>query len=292
MPNDKMLEYIYYGVETLLVLVAIYFAFALIGRLFSSQHDRLVTRFGLKRNIVAGLLVWLPIIVTMWLIALIVDYSDKLIKLLPLRLQPDQFLGYEVPGYGILIAIAILFLSGLFATNVLGGKIIGLWDRMLGHIPVVKSVYGGVKKISESLLSDSRQSFKTPILVQFPHPGCWTVAFVTGDVLSDAIPGEKPEDRIAVYVPTTPNPTSGYYIMARVEDTLPLPISVDDALKYVISLGMVAPGADDAGAEASGAKAEKAGKAEKAEKTGKTEAAMKTGEPRGDGADRSVQDKS
>lgn len=289
MPNDKVLAYIYYGVETLLVLAAIYFSFALIGRLFPSQHDRFVTRFGLKRNIVAGLLVWLPIIVTMWLIALIVDYSDKLIKLLPLRLQPAQFLGYEVPGYGIFIAIAILFLSGLFATNMLGGKVIGVWDRMLSHIPVVKSVYGGVKKISESLLSDSRQSFKTPILVQFPHPGCWTVAFVTGDVLSDAIPGEKPEDRIAVYVPTTPNPTSGYYIMARVEDTLPLSISVDDALKYVISLGMVAPGADGAGAEAGADKTGKAEQTEKNEKTGKPEAATKPGKAQGDGEGRSDQ---
>ena len=141
-----------------------------------------------------------------------------------------------------MLAVAVLFVTGIFAANILGKKILEGWDSLLGRIPVVKSIYSGVKKISESLFSDNSRSFKTPVLVPFPQPGIWTLAFVSGSLpesIADALPQDEPH--IPVYVPTTPNPTGGYYIMVRQSDVRKLDMSVDEALKYLISLGMVVP---------------------------------------------------
>lgn len=196
----------------------------------------------LKKYMLTGILVWLPLIVTVWVISYIVSAADQLVNILPQQWQPQQWLGFKIPGLGVIAAVLILFFTGVFAANVLGRKIIEGWDRLLGRIPVVKSIYSSVKKVSESLLSDSRQSFKTPVLVPFPQPDIWTVAFVSGSIPS-AMHSSLPEggDYMAVYVPTTPNPTGGYYLMVRQCDIRPLDMSVDEALKYVISLGMVLP---------------------------------------------------
>lgn len=196
----------------------------------------------LKKYMLTGILVWLPLVVTVWVISYIVNVADQLVNFLPQQWQPQQWLGFKIPGLGVIAAVLILFFTGVFAANVLGRKIIEGWDRLLGRIPVVKSIYSSVKKVSESLLSDSRQSFKTPVLVPFPQPDIWTVAFVSGSIPA-AMHGSLPEggDYMAVYVPTTPNPTGGYYLMVRQCDIRPLNMSVDEALKYVISLGMVLP---------------------------------------------------
>lgn len=195
----------------------------------------------LKKYLITGILVWLPIVVTVWVITYIVSASDKLINLLPLHWQPKYLLGFNIPGLGFIIAVVVLLITGLLGANVLGRQIISAWDSLLGRIPVVKSIYSSVKKVSESLLSDSRQSFRTPVLVPFPQSDIWTLAFVSGNVppvIGQAL-GE--EDYVSVYVPTTPNPTGGYYIMVKRSDIRELNMSVDDALKYVISLGMVLP---------------------------------------------------
>lgn len=199
----------------------------------------------LKKYMLTGILVWLPIIVTIWVITYIVSAADQLVNFLPAHWRPQAWLGFKIPGQGVVLALLVLFCTGLFAANVLGRRIIAGWDALLGRIPVVKSIYSSVKKVSESLLSDSRQSFKTPVLVPFPQPDIWTVAFVSGhipEVVAEGLPQQDGDnDYIAVYVPTTPNPTGGYYIMVRRCDVRPLNMSVDDALKYVISLGMVSP---------------------------------------------------
>ena len=158
------------------------------------------------------------------------------------KLAAPAFLGFNIPGLGIVAATVVLFVTGVFAANVLGRRILGAWDSLLGRIPVVKSIYSSVKKVSESLLSDSSRSFKTPVLVPFPQPGIWTIAFVSGHI-PDKLKGSLPQDDdyISVYVPTTPNPTGGYYIMVKKSDVRELDMSVDQALKYVISLGMVMP---------------------------------------------------
>ena len=196
----------------------------------------------LKKYLITGVLVWLPIAVTIWAMTYIISAADRLISLLPESWQPQHFWGFNIPGLGIVAATVVLFVTGVFAANVLGRRILGAWDSLLGRIPVVKSIYSSVKKVSESLLSDSSRSFKTPVLVPFPQPGIWTIAFVSGHI-PDKLKGSLPQDDdyISVYVPTTPNPTGGYYIMVKKSDVRDLDMSVDQALKYVISLGMVMP---------------------------------------------------
>ncbi|EGZ46178.1 DUF502 domain-containing protein [Neisseria wadsworthii] len=197
----------------------------------------------LKKYLITGILVWLPIVVTVWVITYIVGASDRLLNLLPSYWRPEQYIGFKIPGLGVIVAIVVLFITGVFGANVLGRKILEAWDSLLGRIPVVKSIYSSVKKVSESLFSDNGRSFKTPVLVPFPQPDIWTIAFVSGSIPPSVERGlsENGEEYISVYVPTTPNPTGGYYIMVRKSDVRELNMSVDEALKYVISLGMVMP---------------------------------------------------
>ncbi|ULJ63189.1 DUF502 domain-containing protein [Wielerella bovis] len=206
----------------------------------TESHNSISKR--MKKYLITGLLVWLPITVTIWIINYIISATDRLINLIPPQWQPEQYLGFHIPGLGFVIAIVALFITGVFAANVLGRKIIEGWDSLLGRIPIVKSIYSSAKKVSESLFSDNSRSFKTPVLVPFPQPDIWTIAFVSGSVpqsVLDALPEKS--GYVSVYVPTTPNPTGGYYIMVRESDIRELDMTVDEALKYVISLGMVMP---------------------------------------------------
>lgn len=195
----------------------------------------------IRKYLVTGILVWLPIVVTIRIIAYIISASDGLTNLLPAQWQPATYLGFNLPGLGFVLALTVLFVTGVFAANILGKTILEGWDSLLGRIPVVKSIYSSVKKISESLFSDNSRSFKTPVLVPFPQPDIWTLAFVSGSLPPNIAAVLPDENYIPVYVPTTPNPTGGYYIMVRESDVRFLDMSVDDALKYVISLGMVSP---------------------------------------------------
>ena len=194
-----------------------------------------------KKYLITGILVWLPVAVTIWVITYIISATDQLVNLLPAQWQPAQHLGFNIPGLGFIVAVLVLFFTGLFAANVLGRKIIEGWDRLLGRIPVVKSIYSSVKKVSESLLSDNSRSFKTPVLVPFPQPGIWTIAFVSGSVAPSLQNALGEEEYVSVYVPTTPNPTSGFFLVVPRADVIELAMSVDEALKYVISMGVVAP---------------------------------------------------
>ena len=196
----------------------------------------------LKKYLIAGLLFWLPIAVTIWLVGYIIGAADRLNALIPQQWQPETYLGFNLPGQGFVIALIVLLATGIFAANVLGRKFLEAWDSLLGRIPIVKSIYSGAKKISESLFSDNSRSFKTPVLVPFPQPDIWTIAFVSGSLphrLANSLPEEG--EYVSVYVPTTPNPTGCYYIFVRQSDIRELDMTVDEALKYVISLGMVVP---------------------------------------------------
>ena len=196
----------------------------------------------LKKYLIAGLLFWLPIAVTIWLVGYIIGAADRLNALIPQQWQPETYLGFNLPGQGFVIALIVLLATGIFAANVLGRKFLEAWDSLLGRIPIVKSIYSGAKKISESLFSDNSRSFKTPVLVPFPQPDIWTIAFVSGSLphrLANSLPEEG--EYVSVYVPTPPNPTGGYYIFVRQSDIRELDMTVDEALKYVISLGMVVP---------------------------------------------------
>ena len=195
----------------------------------------------LKGYLVTGLLVWLPLAVTLWVLNLIVTSLDQTLNLLPQEWQPEALLGFHLPGLGVVLSVLILLGTGMLAANVLGQRVLDMWDALLSRIPVVKSIYNSVKQVSDTLLSDSGQAFKKALLVQFPHSGMWTVACQTGplpEVVSESL---SDDEFIGVYVPTIPNPTSGYFVMVAKKDTRDLNMSVDEALKYAISMGMVAP---------------------------------------------------
>lgn len=196
----------------------------------------------LKRYFIKGILIWIPIILTFWLIKYIFYTTDKLLNYIPNYLQPENLIGIKIPGLGIIITIILLILTGVFTANVIGNSILKLLDKVLGNIPFIKTVYLGIKNIAESLLSDSKQSFKKPILIQFPNSNSWTIAFISGNIpkeILEKIQIDKTEEIIPVYVPTTPNPTSGYYIMVKKSQTREININTEEAFKFIISLGMI-----------------------------------------------------
>lgn len=193
-----------------------------------------------KKFLIAGLLVWLPLAVTVWVINAIVSMSDQVLLLLPEPWRPDAWLGVHIPGLGVIASLLILLGTGVLAANIIGQRLVRWWEQLLNRIPVVRSIYSGVKQVSDTLLSQQGQSFRKVVLVEFPQRGQWTVGFLVGDPgerLAEQLPGEH----VTVYVPTAPNPTSGYVLMVRPEETRELDISVDDAFKFHVSLGVVSP---------------------------------------------------
>ena len=194
----------------------------------------------MKRYLVAGLLVWVPLGITIWVLHFLVTTLDQTLLLLPDRAQPDRLLGMHIPGIGVLLSFAILFLTGVVAANFFGARLIRMWESVLGRIPVVKSIYSSVKQVSDTLLSDSGNAFRKALLVQFPHQDSWSIAFLTGTPASQ-VAEHLAEDHVSVYVPTTPNPTSGYFVILPKSKVRELDMTVDEALKYVISMGVVAP---------------------------------------------------
>jgi uncharacterized membrane protein len=195
----------------------------------------------LRGYLAAGLLIWLPIAITLWVLNLIIGTLDQTINLLPRMWRPESLFGFDIPGLGVVLAFAILLGTGFMAANVLGQKLLDLWNLILTRTPVVSTIYNSVKQVSDTLLSDSGQAFRKALLVRFPHQDAWTVAFQTGTPAGQVKQQLGEEDFVSVYVPTTPNPTSGYFIIVHKRDTRELDMSVDEALKYVISMGVVAP---------------------------------------------------
>jgi uncharacterized membrane protein len=194
----------------------------------------------LRRYLVAGLLVWIPLGITLWVLKLLVDVMDQSLLLLPEAYRSDALFGFHVPGLGILLTLAILLTTGAVAANYLGSKVLDIGHRMLSRIPIVRSVYGGVKQISDTLFSPDGKAFRRAVLVRYPHPGAWTVALVTGTPEHE-VAELVGRDQVSVFVPTTPNITSGFFLIVPRADTIPLDMSVDDALKYIISMGVAEP---------------------------------------------------
>jgi uncharacterized membrane protein len=193
-----------------------------------------------KKYLITGLLIWIPLVITLWVLKLIFDALDQSLLLLPEAFRTEHWLGIHIPGLGAILTIAIVVGTGIFARNFFGAQLVEVWHEVLARIPVVNSIYSSVKQISDTLFSSSGQAFRKALLVQWPHPGSWTIAFLTGT------PGgnlEKyiPADCVSVYVPTTPNPTSGLFVIVARKDVVELDMSVDQALKYIISMGVVPP---------------------------------------------------
>lgn len=194
----------------------------------------------MKKYLITGLLIWIPLVITLWVLKFIVDVLDQTLHLLPTEFRTENWLGFHVPGMGVVMTLAIVLATGLFATNLLGARLIHFWHDILHRIPVVNSIYSSVKQISDTLFSSSGQAFRKALLVRWPHQGMWTIAFLTGQPGADIVAHLEGE-YISVYVPTTPNPTGGYFVMVARKDVIELEMSVDEALKYVISMGVVPP---------------------------------------------------
>ena len=194
----------------------------------------------MKKYFITGLLVLVPLLITVWVISSLVGMMDQSLLLLPESWRPKAQLGLEVPGVGALLTLLIVFVTGLIATNFFGKQLILLWEALLARVPVVKSIYASVKQVSDTLFSDSGNAFRQAVLVQFPRADSWTIAFVTGKPGGD-VANHLHGDYVSVFVPTTPNPTGGYFLMMPRADVITLDMSVDEALKYIISMGVVAP---------------------------------------------------
>lgn len=200
----------------------------------------------LRKWLLAGLLVIVPVAITVAVLRWVIDTLDQTLQILPAAWQPDRLIGVHIPGFGVLLTLAILLIVGAAASNFVGKKLVKLGDRVVNRIPVVRGIYSSVKQVSDTLFSESGNAFRTAVLVQWPRPDVWTVAFVTGAPGGDVTTYLRGEEYVSVYVPTTPNPTGGYFVMLRKSDCIELKMSVDEALKYVVSMGVVVPGAANA----------------------------------------------
>jgi len=194
----------------------------------------------LRRYLVAGILVWLPLGVTIFLLRILIGLMDKSMFLVPERYRPEEWLGFAIPGLGLVLTLLVLSLTGLLATNFLGRSMVSLWESMLERIPFVRSVYSAAKNFAEIVFSDSGQSFKKVLLIQYPREGLYSLAFQTATNLGE-VQGRTGEEIVCTFVPTTPNPTSGFIIIVPKKDVIELDMDVDEALKMIISLGVVIP---------------------------------------------------
>ena len=194
----------------------------------------------LRRYFVAGLLVWVPLVFTYLLLVFTVNFIDRSLLLLPTQYRPEELLGVEIPGLGAILTAILVLLTGFFVANFFGRRVISAWESLLSRIPLVRSIYGAIKQVTASLFSDASQSFREVVLVEYPRRGLWMLAFVTGETpkVFEQVTGSE---LLNIYVPTTPNPTSGYYIMVPPADVHRLDVSVEAGLKMILSAGVVNP---------------------------------------------------
>ncbi len=194
----------------------------------------------MKKYLITGLLIWIPLVITIWVLKLVVDTLDQSLLLLPRGLRTESWLGFHMPGMGVLLTLLIVLLTGVVTANFIGQRLVLFWHGILHRIPVVSSIYSSVKQVSDTLFSSSGEAFRKALLVQWPREGMWTIAFLTG-VPGGDVARHLQGDYVSVYVPTTPNPTGGYFVMMPRKDVIELDMSVDTALKYVISMGVASP---------------------------------------------------
>ena len=199
------------------------------------------SKSSIRRYFITGLVVWVPLVITVWVLTFLVGTMDQTLLLLPAAARPEHWLGFYIPGMGVLLTVLIVFLTGVFTANIIGQRLVRVAERALARIPVVNSIYNGVKQVSDTLFSPGGQAFRKALLVQWPSPGMWTIAFLTGSPGGD-VANHLQGDYISIYVPTTPNPTGGYFVMVPRSAVIELDMTIDEALKYIVSMGVVAPG--------------------------------------------------
>ncbi|WP_338771793.1 DUF502 domain-containing protein [Massilia sp. METH4] len=194
----------------------------------------------MRKCFLTGLLVLVPLAITVWVLNIIISTLDQSLLFVPQRWQPSNLVGFDIPGFGAILTIVIVFVVGLLANNLIGNYILRLWEKLLHRIPVVSSLYGSVKQVSDTLFSSSGNAFRKAVLIPYPHANSYTIGFLTGAPGGD-VKNHLVGDYVSVYVPTTPNPTSGFFLMMARENVVELDMTVDAALKYIVSMGVVAP---------------------------------------------------
>lgn len=192
----------------------------------------------MKKYFITGLLIWVPLGITIWVVKLLIGSMDQSLLLLPKVYRPESWMGVYIPGLGTILTLLVIFITGLFTANIVGQRLIGFWEGLLGRIPVVKSIYYSVKQVSDTLFSGSGEAFRKVLLVRYPHPQAWSLAFQT------VVPGEVgsrfDDEYVGVFIPTTPSPVNGFYFFVKKSEVIELDISVDQALKYIVSMGVAA----------------------------------------------------
>lgn len=191
----------------------------------------------MKRYFVTGLLIWVPLGITLWVLDLLIGTLDQSLTLLPVEWQPEAWMGVRIPGLGVILTALVILLTGVFAANFFGQKLIDVVEAFLERIPVVKSIYGSVKQVSDTLLSGKGLAFRKVLLVRYPHPQAWSLAFLT-NVPAEVL-AKLPDEHVAVFIPTTPSPVNGFYFFVKKSETVELDMSVDRALKTIVSMGVV-----------------------------------------------------
>lgn len=194
----------------------------------------------IRRYMIAGLLLWLPIGVTIFIMRFLVDLMDRTLLLLPTGWRPDALLGFRIPGLGLLLALLVLLVTGVLVTNLVGRQLVSWWESLLRRIPIVRSVYSGAKTFTETVFTDKGKAFKSVLLVEYPRKGIWTLGFQSGEQVAE-VAHRSGQGLVCVFIPTTPNPTSGFIIMVPTEDVIPMDMSIDDAMRLIFTLGVVAP---------------------------------------------------
>ena len=194
----------------------------------------------MRKYFITGLLILVPLAITAWVLNLVISTMDQSLLLVPKRWQPEELFGYHIPGLGTILTVLIVFVTGLLTSNLVGNYVVRMWERVVRRIPIVNSLYSSVKQVSDTLFSSSGNAFRKAVLVPYPHPNSWTIAFLTG-VPGGDVKNHLWGDYVSIYVPTTPNPTSGFFLMMARADVIELDMSVDAALKYIVSMGVVAP---------------------------------------------------
>jgi uncharacterized membrane protein len=192
----------------------------------------------LKRYFLTGLLILVPLGITFWVLTALFAFMDQSLLLLPQAWRPEAWLGVSIPGLGLILTAVVIVLTGLLATNLIGQRLVAFWEGLVTRIPVVKSIYGSVKQVSDSLLSGSGMAFRKVLLVRYPHPDAWSLAFQTN--VPDEVASQLDDEYVAVFIPTTPSPVNGFYFYLRRDAVIELDMSVDAAFKAIVSMGVVA----------------------------------------------------
>lgn len=194
----------------------------------------------MKRYFITGLLIWVPLGITVWVLTLLIGTMDKSLLLLPHDYRPEAWLGFNIPGLGAILTVLVIFVTGVLAANIIGQRLFRFWEGVLGRIPIVKSIYYSVKQVSDTLFSGTGEAFRKVLLVRYPHPEAWSLAFQT-TVPAQEVGVHLKGEYVGVFVPTTPSPVNGFYFYVKKSEVIELDMSVDQALKYIISMGVAAP---------------------------------------------------